>query len=141
GKAFAGRDANLQIHQVEARHQFGDRMFDLQACIHFQEIEVTLPIHQELDRAALVYAAACATRTATPPMRRRISGETIGEGDSSSTFWCRRCTEHSRSPSHTVFPCSSASTCISTCRGLRMNFSMYTSPSPKARSASLRAAS
>ena len=32
-------------------------------------------------------------------MRARSSGSSAADGDSSSTFWCRRCTEHSRSPS------------------------------------------
>src|SRR5206468_10892475 len=37
------------------------------------------------------------------------SGVTTGDGASSTTFWCRRCTEHSRSPRETTRPRASAS--------------------------------
>ena len=47
-----------------------------------------------------------------PELRARM-----GEGASSSTFWWRRCTEHSRSPSATMVPWQSPSSWISTCRG------------------------
>ena len=47
-----------------------------------------------------------------------------GAGASSMIFWCRRCIEQSRSPSHTAFLCSSASTWISMWRGVVRNFSM-----------------
>jgi hypothetical protein len=35
GSFFAGRDPNLQMHEIESRGQFSDRMFDLQARVHF----------------------------------------------------------------------------------------------------------
>ena len=41
-----------------------------------------------------------------------------GAGASSTSFWCRRCSEQSRVPTTTTLPCWSASTCASTCRGL-----------------------
>ena len=50
---LAGGDADLQVHQVESGDQFGDRMLDLQARIHLEEIEIALLIHQELDRAGV----------------------------------------------------------------------------------------
>ena len=50
-------------------------------------------------------------------MRRRSSGVTTGDGASSTTFWWRRWSEHSRSPSETTLPCWSPSTWISTWRG------------------------
>ncbi len=58
-KPLARGDANLQLHQVQSGHQFGHRMLDLQARIHFQEIEVLLLIrqvrvHQKLDGAGVV---------------------------------------------------------------------------------------
>jgi hypothetical protein len=46
----------------------------------------------------LLYPMRSIARTLTSPIRRRSSGETAGEGLSSISFWCRRCTEHSRSP-------------------------------------------
>ncbi len=48
---FAGRDPQLPFDEVEPRHHFGHRMFDLQARIHFHEIEIAGPGHDELDRA------------------------------------------------------------------------------------------
>ena len=41
---------------------------------------------------------------------------TAGEGDSSMSFWWRRCTEQSRSPRQTTVPASSARTWTSMCR-------------------------
>ena len=52
----AGRDLDLQPHQVEAGHQFRDRMLHLQARVHFQEVEAAVLIHQELHRAGVVVA-------------------------------------------------------------------------------------
>ena len=89
-KLLSRRDANLQLHQVQSRDQFRHRMLDLQARIHFQEIEILFEVrvHQKLDGAGIVIVGSlCATRTATSPMRRRISASTSGEGASSITFW------------------------------------------------------
>ena len=54
------------------------------------------------------------------------------------TFWLRRCTEQSRTPSAQAFPWLSAMTCTSTCRAPVTSFSRKTTPLPKARSASSR---
>ncbi len=62
-----------------------------------------------------------------------------GAGHSSITFWCRRCTLHSRSPSAHTVPCRSASTWTSTCRARSSSGSAKTVPSPKADAASRRA--
>ena len=60
------------------------------------------------------------SRARSAPRRRvicaRSSASSAVDGDSSSTFWWRRCTEHSRSPSASTVPCASASSWISTCR-------------------------
>ncbi|SKS03718.1 Uncharacterised protein [Mycobacteroides abscessus subsp. abscessus] len=50
-------------------------------------------------------------------IRARNASSTTGDGASSITFWCRRCTEHSRSNRETTFPCVSAMIWISTWRG------------------------
>ena len=50
-------------------------------------------------------------------MRRRRSSSTTGLGVSSTSFWWRRCTEQSRSPSQIAVPCASARIWISTWRG------------------------
>ena len=42
-------DSQLPGHQVLAGDQFGDRVFHLQAGVHFQEVEIAVLVHQELD--------------------------------------------------------------------------------------------
>ena len=54
------------------------------------------------------------------------------------TFWLRRCTEQSRTPSAQAVPCPSAMTCTSTWRAPVTRLSRKTTPLPKARSASSR---
>ena len=39
-RRFPGRDANHPVDQVHTTHFLGDAMFDLQARVHFQEIEL-----------------------------------------------------------------------------------------------------
>ena len=46
----AGRDADLLAHDVDAGDRFGDRMLDLQAGVHLDEIEVAVFV-QEFDGA------------------------------------------------------------------------------------------
>ncbi len=45
-----GRNADLLAHEVDAEDRFGDRMFDLQAGVHLDEVELAVLV-QELDRA------------------------------------------------------------------------------------------
>src|SRR5215467_5154615 len=42
-------DTNLQVHEIQASDQFRHRMFDLQASVHLEEIEILLLIDQEFD--------------------------------------------------------------------------------------------
>ncbi len=49
-------------------------------------------------------AAAAPEAVAAAPMASRSSGVITGQGDSSTTFWCRRCTEQSRSPRWITLP-------------------------------------
>ena len=74
-------------------------------------------VEQELDRAGADVADGPRHRDRrlahAPAQRRR---QTAGEGASSMIFWCRRCTEQSRSPRWIVRPCASAKTWISTWR-------------------------
>ncbi len=50
---LASRDANLPLHQVDARHHLGDRVLDLQARVHLQEVERSVLVEQEFDRAGV----------------------------------------------------------------------------------------
>ena len=51
GERLARRHAQHLLHEVEAGHHLGHRMFDLEAGVHLQEVEIALPVHDELDRA------------------------------------------------------------------------------------------
>ena len=73
---------------------------------------------------AFTYWTDAAASTAVRPIRRRSFSLMTLEGDSSMSFWCRRCTEHSRSPRWTTLPFVSAITWISMWRGRSMYFSM-----------------
>ena len=53
----------------------------------------------------------------------RVDSSSAGEGDSSTSFWCLRWIEHSRSPSVSTPPFWSQRTCTSTCLAGAMNFS------------------
>ena len=59
-----------------------------------------------------------------------------GAGASSITFWCRRCSEQSRSNRWTTLPWLSPNTCTSMWRGRSMYFSRITRSSPKLDAAS-----
>ena len=51
----AGGDADLLAHEVDAGDRFGDRMLDLQAGVHFDEIELAVLV-EEFDRAGAAIA-------------------------------------------------------------------------------------
>ena len=50
---FAHGQHDLVAHQVDPRHLLGDRVLDLDAFVHLQEIVVPLLIHDELDGAGV----------------------------------------------------------------------------------------
>ena len=102
--------------EVDAGHELRDGVLDLDPPVQLEEPEVATVEH-ELGRAGAAVADRPRERDgglAHARAQRRIER---GEGASSSTFWCRRCTEHSRSPRGTTLPCASARSWISTCRG------------------------
>ena len=53
GQFFAVGDSNLRLDDVHAGDHLGDRVLDLNAGIHLDEIERTIFIHQEFDRAGI----------------------------------------------------------------------------------------
>eukprot|EP00962_Isochrysis_galbana_P003608 scaffold1027_cov116-Isochrysis_galbana.AAC.1 len=61
---------------------------------------------------APTYPTALAARTAAAPSSSLSACPTPGAGASSSTFWCRRCTEQSRSNRWTAPPRLSQNTCV-----------------------------
>src|SRR5262249_42255770 len=50
---LAGGDQNLALHQIDAGHHFGDRVFYLNARIDLDEVQVPGFVHQKLDRARI----------------------------------------------------------------------------------------
>ncbi len=64
------------------------------------------------------------------------SAVSTGDADSSMTFWLRRCSEQSRTPSAQAVPRPSAMTCTSMCRAPVTSRSRNTTPLPNERSAS-----
>ena len=50
GQAFAGGDAELPFDQILAGDHLGDRVFDLEAGVHFHEVEA-VALHDEFDGA------------------------------------------------------------------------------------------
>ena len=47
---LTSRDAELPLHEIDAHHQLGDRVFDLNAGVHLKEVELPVLRQQELAR-------------------------------------------------------------------------------------------
>ena len=54
GKFGAGGDSNLLLHNIHAGNLLGDRMFHLQAGVHFHKIKITLIIQQKFHGAGVL---------------------------------------------------------------------------------------
>ena len=72
---------------------------------------------------AFRYPIAAHARSTALSISSRAAASSAGDGDSSISFWCRRWTEHSRSPSVRMPPAESQSTCTSTWRAGTSAFS------------------
>src|SRR5690554_2789366 len=57
GQSFSGGDADLLLHDVDAGDLLGDRMLDLHARVHFDEVELAILV-QELEGAGAAIADA-----------------------------------------------------------------------------------
>ena len=53
-KALAVSDFDLLVNQINPGNHFRDGMLNLKACIHLQEIEIALGIHQEFNRPGIL---------------------------------------------------------------------------------------
>ena len=87
---------------------------------------------------APTYPTAIASRSADAFTSAVCPASSRGEADSSMTFWLRRCTVQSRTPTAQAVPCPSAMSWTSTCRAPVTSRSRKTTPLPNARSASSR---
>ena len=105
GQRLARRHPQLLLDEVEPGHQLGHRVLDLQAGVHLQEEALARPVgrHDELHGADPGVADAPRGLAGVPadPLAR-LAGRAGADGASSMTFWCRRCSEHSRSPRWTT---------------------------------------
>ena len=123
GHRQAGGDADLLLHQVDVVDRLGDRVLDLQAGVHLDEVELAVLV-EELDGAgAGVVDAGDGVGADLADPRAGARRRWTGEGASSITFWWRRCSEQSRSPRWTAPPLPSPKTCISMWRGVERYFS------------------
>ena len=87
---------DLLLHQVHSREHLRHRVFDLDAGVHLDKVEV-VPVDQKLHRPCV----------GVPSLPRQPDGGVAhpladlvampGDGASSSTFCLRRCMEHSLS--------------------------------------------
>ncbi len=60
----SGCDPHLLLDEVDARHEFGDGMLDLQPCVHLDEEELVGPVagHEELDCSGAPIVDGCRGR-------------------------------------------------------------------------------
>ena len=49
GQTSPRGDPDLRLHDVDAGDRFGNRMLHLNAGVHFDEVQLAVLIHQELD--------------------------------------------------------------------------------------------
>ena len=93
----------LPLDQILAGDRLGHRMLHLQPRVHLHEVEGALAfgrgVDDELDRAGTDIAdrPGRPSPAAFSPMARRVASSIPGAGASSTTFWCRRWIEQSRS--------------------------------------------
>ena len=79
--------AKLPLHEVDARHQLGDRMLDLEARVHLEEVELARPRRAGTRTCRRSRSRPRARpRTAVSPIARRSSGVTATLGASSIIF-------------------------------------------------------
>ena len=117
GQPLPRRNPDLPRHEVEAGHELGDAVLDLEARVHLEEVVAPIGVEQELDRRGVVELDRCRPRAGRSRRARlAVASSTAGEGDSSTSFWWRRWTQQSRSPSTARPPCRSPSSWTSTCR-------------------------
>ena len=94
---LAAGDPELLLDEVDAGHELGDRVLDLDPPVQLEEPEVA-PVEHELGRAGAAVADRPRERDgglAHALAQRRIER---GGGRLLQHLWCRRCAEHSRSP-------------------------------------------
>ena len=133
---LAGRDPEHLADQVDAGDLLGDAVLDLEPGVDLEEGDRAVLADEELARAGADVAGLAQDRLGGLVERVIWSSVRNGAGASSTSFWCRRCSEQSRVETTTTLPCWSARHWVSTWRGLSRNFSTKHSPRPNAETAS-----
>jgi hypothetical protein len=96
---------NLLGDEIDAGDHLGDRMLDLDAGVHLDEVELAV-LEEELEGAGAAVADALAGLDADRADLLALRFSLMpGAGASSMTFWWRRCIEQSRSPRWIALPC------------------------------------
>ena len=82
-----GRNQDLALDQIHVRDHFRNRMFDLNAGVHLDEVQLPVLVHQKFNRAGVHdIRSRSASCISISPISSRSSGETFTDGDSSSSF-------------------------------------------------------
>ena len=55
-ETLTGCDAQLGLYEIDAGNGLGDRMLHLNAGVHFDEVELAILVHEELDGAGVLVA-------------------------------------------------------------------------------------
>ena len=131
--ACAGGDAQLRLDEVDAGGAFGDRVLNLDAGVDLDEVEAAaVRILQEFHRAGVLRRrprARCRAPSRTAGRAPAPAGTPPGSARPPSGCAAARCSRaRTGAPAS---PCASPSTCTSTWRARRTNFSAYTSSLPK----------
>ena len=84
---LAVRDADLLLDQIDARHFFGDRMLDLNARVHLDEVD-NFPSHRRGTRSCRRSRSRRLRRRGPRPCPSSCADRRVrkGEGDSSISF-------------------------------------------------------
>ena len=98
----------LLAHDVDARDELRHAVLHLEPRVDLEEPEAAVGVEEEL-AGRRVAQARPPRRAARPARAARGAAVALspGAGASSTSFWCRRWREQSRSPSATTVPCAS----------------------------------
>ena len=84
---LARRDPDLLAHDVDAGDELRDRMLDLEPAVDLDEVRLALGAEEELERPGALVADGAQARSTDASISSRVSGESAGDGDSSTSFW------------------------------------------------------
>ena len=102
---LAGCNPHLLGHQIDAENLFGDRMLDLDACVHLdEEPSPAVEIVDKFNGAGAFVFDVRMSAVAASAICARTRASRTGDGASSTSFWCRRWMLQSRSHKWIALP-------------------------------------